>query len=161
MLNDIQFTGKEYNVYVNGRRCATISNPDKSSGGQITVENKLYSIPGYAGVFSAPNFQLNFNGEVLATIEFSNTSLSKFRLILTNDREYTFKIPFFSGARFPFTAFLDGNKVGEIFNPLGAFQTRPRADRESIVIDLPDIIPLPIQLFVYWCVLLKWGDMTT
>jgi len=100
MLNDIQFTGKEYIVYVDGRRYATLSDPDQKSGGQITVENKLYSIPGYANTFSAPNFQLIFNGAVLANMEFLNSSLTKFQLIIINDREYAFKIPFFSGSGF-------------------------------------------------------------
>ena len=92
MLNDIEFTGKEYIVYVDGRRCATLSNPDKESGGQITVENKLYSIPGYAGVYSAPNFQLKFNGDVLAKIEFSSSSMTQILTLSFNFKSYKNKI---------------------------------------------------------------------
>jgi hypothetical protein len=163
MLNDIRRVGKEYQIFIRDKKSAVITDPWLSSGGQITIGDKIYSIIDQSKSFLRDKFILESKGVPHARIESQNVQNSKFNLILPDDTEYKFIVGW--GAKKPFevytgSGYFSRTKVGGIYSTLGVFQKKPEGeiDKQFVVIDLPSTIPLPSQLFAYWFVLKFWLD---
>ena len=163
MLNDIRRVGKEYHIFIPGKKWAVISDPWLARNGRITIEDKVYSIIDQSESFMRDRFILKSSAEIYARIESLNVQNSRFKLILPDNAEYKFIVGW--GTRKPFEAYTGSGyfsrtKVGEIYCTLSAFQKKPEGeeDKQFVVIDLPSAIPLPSQLFAYWFVLKFWID---
>ena len=90
MLNDIRRVGKEHHILLQGKKWAALSDPWLARGGQITIENKIYSIIDQSESFMRDRFILKSGADVYAQIESLNAQNSRFKLIVPDNAEYKF-----------------------------------------------------------------------
>lgn len=133
----------DFTVYQGDRAVAVIDSATLREAGTLEIEGEQYEL-GREGLMSG-RFTLHKGGWLVAAAEKPSALFRQFE-VTHQSRTYTLRAP--SAVRRTFVLEQEGRILGTIA-PEGLISRRMR-------IDLPDALPLPVQTFLAWLVILMW-----
>ncbi len=136
------FSG-DFNIEAEEQKIAFLDISLWKESGKISIEGRPYKL--YREGLMSGAFVLENEGHAIARAIKPSAFRSQFDLEI-NARRYSLKRDSVFGRAF--SVFQDGAAVGSI-RPAGLFTKRT-------IIDLPADWPIPVQVFVFWLVLVIW-----